>query len=93
MPGRPMRAGRQMAIEDGVDLVGAAGGLVDALGIERHHPFGGGEELIKGANVFDLQAGGGGGEGDGRRGVARRFQRFLKAARHALAIQSLSRMP
>ena len=38
--GAPDAAGREMAVEDGVDLVGAADGLVDALGIERHHPLG-----------------------------------------------------
>ncbi len=57
MPGRPMRGRGQMAVENGVDLVGAAGGLVHALRIERHHPLGGGEHLIEAADILDLQVG------------------------------------
>ncbi len=36
MPGLPMRPDGQVAVDDGVDLVGALGGLIDALRIERH---------------------------------------------------------
>lgn len=40
-------AGREVAVDDGVNLVGAAAGLIDALRIDRHGFFGAGEQAVK----------------------------------------------
>ncbi len=46
-PRPPDTAGRQVAIDDGVDLVGAADGLVDALAEDRDSFFSGGKEFVE----------------------------------------------
>ncbi len=45
-------AGGQMAVDNGVALVGAGGALVDALGVERHRARAAGEPAEEGLNIF-----------------------------------------
>ena len=65
-------AGEEVAIDDGIDLVGAGRGLIDALAVDRHHLLGRGEESEEGLDVARREAGDAGdlgriGEGGGGR--------------------------
>ena len=53
--GPPDPPGRQVAVDDGVDLVGAADGLVDPLRIERHHALGAREQIVEGAQHLGIE--------------------------------------
>ncbi len=50
-------AGRQMAVEDGIDLVGAGRGLVDALAVAGHHLRGRLEQTEEFPDLHGRQAG------------------------------------
>ena len=49
--------GREMTIDDRVDLVGSSRGLVDALAEDRHDLFGAREERIEGAQLIGRNTG------------------------------------
>jgi hypothetical protein len=57
--------GGEVAVDDGVDLVGAEGPLVDALGEEGHHPLGAGEGAKEVGNGLLREAAAGGHRGNG----------------------------
>lgn len=69
--GTPDPPGDEVAIDDRVDLVGAGGGLVHALGEDGDHLLGAGPEVEEGGEVPGREAGRGGiaRAGGGERGV------------------------
>ncbi|KAH2814573.1 hypothetical protein KXV85_004727, partial [Aspergillus fumigatus] len=72
--------GGEMAVQNGVDLVGALRRLIDALRIERDDTLGVTEHLEEGGNVLLGQPGGKGRRTDAAGDAARTRQRVLEAA-------------
>ena len=72
---------RQVAIEDGVDLVGALRRLVDALAVAGDDARGGSEPVVEALDVALVEAGGGGDGPNGRGDGARAPQRGKEALR------------
>ena len=82
--------GREMAVDDGVDLVGALRRLVDALRIERHHARRIGKHLKERRDVLLGEAGRQRGGPDAARDVARARDGVVEAggvARDVVAVE------
>ena len=74
-------AGGEMAIDDGVDLVGALRRLVDALREAGDGLFVGAEQMEEARDVAFVETGGGGGRGGVRRDLLRARERIVEAGR------------
>ena len=85
-------AGGEMAVDDGVDLVGPAGGLVDALREQGERALGAREPVKKFPDGIRLQPAGGRHFGNGVRAAPRHIQRGGVALHMLLQIEPVERI-